>query len=75
MVKKKRNEHSPKHLTAQRGWWAGPSDSVSQLMIRPRWEHVWLNNANVLTCCAPAGGRAGMGGVAAEGGAGAVVEV
>ena len=44
-------------------------------MIRPRWEHVWLNNANVLTCCAPAGGRAGMGGVAAEGGAGAVVEV
>ena len=75
MVKGKWNRRSPMHLTAQRGWWAGPSDSDSQLMTRPRWAHVWFNKASVLTCGTPPVCRgAGVGGGAAEGG-GAVAEV
>ena len=67
------------HLTAQRGWWGGPSDSHSQLITRPRCVHVWLSRANVLTCGTPpvagVAGVAGVGGGAAEGGAGVVAEV
>lgn len=45
-------------------------------MTKPRWVHVWLNNANVLTCGVPGmGEEAGMDGGGTEERAGTVLEV